>query len=65
MIKSAFFQLVASLGNSTQQAVNKLIECAVERHDCEIRDKLQGILDSHGEQASVELHKSCYCLYTS
>ena len=47
------------------QAVNKLIESAVERHDCEIRDKLQGVLDSHGEQASVELHRSCYSLYTS
>ena len=29
-----------------QQAVNRLIECAVERHDCEIRDKLQSVLDS-------------------
>ena len=47
------------------QAVNKLIECAVEHRDCEIRDKLQGVLDSHGKQASVELHKSCYCSYTS
>ena len=47
------------------QAVKKLIECAVERHDCEILDKLQGVLDYHGEQASVELHKSCYCSCTS
>jgi len=45
------------------QAVNKLNECAVECHDCEICDKLQGILDSHGELAYVELHKSCYCSY--
>ena len=45
--------------------MNKLVECAVERHDCEIRDKLQDVLDSHGEQASFELHKSCYCSYTS
>ena len=47
------------------QAVKKLIECAVERHDYEIHDKLQGVLDSHGQQASVELHKNCYCSYTS
>ena len=39
------------------QAVKKPIECAVGRHDCEIHDKLQHVLDSHGEQASVELHK--------
>ncbi len=30
-----------------------------------MRFKLQGVLDYHGEQASVELHKSCYCSYTS
>ena len=47
------------------QAVKKLIECAVERHDLEIRDKMQGILNSQGEQASVQLHKNCYCSYTS
>ncbi len=41
------------------QAVKKLIECAVERHDLEIRDKMQDIL------ASVQLHKNCYCSYTS
>ena len=47
------------------QAVKKLIECAVERHDLEIRDKMQDILNSQGEQASVQLHKNCYCSYTS
>ena len=36
------------------QAVKKLIECVVERHDLEIRDKM-GILNSQGEQASVQL----------
>ena len=26
---------------------------------------MQAILDSQGEQASVELHKNCYCSFTS
>lgn len=47
------------------QAVKKLIECAVERGDAETCDKLRTILDSQGEQTSIELHKSCYCSYTS
>jgi len=44
------------LNNFKLQAMNKLIECAVGRHDCEISDKLQGVLDSHGELVYVELH---------
>ena len=31
------------LNTFKQQVVNKLIECAVEHHDCEIRDKLQAV----------------------
>jgi len=38
---------------------------AVERQDCEICNKLQGVFDSHGELAYVELHKNCYYSYTS
>jgi len=48
-----------------QKVVKKLIECAVERGDHKLHDKLQSILISHGEQTSVELHKNCYCSYTS
>jgi len=45
--------------------VKKLIECALECGDHVLHDKLQSILNSLGEQASGELHKNCYCLYTS
>jgi hypothetical protein len=47
------------------QAVKKLIDCATERHDNETRHRMQTMLDSQGEQASVELHKTCYCSFTS
>ena len=47
------------------KADRKLIECATERHDDETRSKVQAILDSQGEQASVQLHKNCYCSFTS
>ena len=47
------------------QAIKKLIECAVERGGDETSNNLQAILNTQGEQASVELHKSCYCSYTS
>ena len=47
------------------QAIKKLTECAVERSDDETSDNLRTILNTQGEQASVELHKSCYCSYTS
>ena len=47
------------------QAIKKLIECAIARYDDETRTKVQAVLDSQGEQASVELHKSCYCSFTS
>ena len=46
-------------------AVKKLIDCATERQDDETRRRMQSILDSKGEQASVELHKNCYCSFTS
>jgi len=61
VIKNAFFQSVVSLDNLAQ-AVKKLIECAVKHGDHELHDKLQSILDS---RASIELHKNCYCSYTS
>ncbi len=47
------------------QAFKQLLECAVERGDDETLDKLQTIFNSHGEQATVVLHKTCYCSYTS
>ena len=47
------------------RGVKKLLDCAVERNDDDIRNKIQTILDSQGEDASVELHKSCYCSFTS
>ena len=54
-----------SLKTFKLQAVKRLIECAVERGDDEIHDKLQTMLNSQGEQASIQVHKSCYCSYTS
>lgn len=47
------------------RGIKKLIDCATERHDDKIHSTLQSTIDSQGEQASVELHKSCYCSYTS
>ena len=47
------------------QAVNKLIESATDRHDDATRIRIQAVLDSEGEQATVELHKGCYCSFTS
>lgn len=45
------------------QAVKKLIlQWNVMTEIC---DKLKSILKSQGEQASVNLHKNCYCSYTS
>ena len=46
------------------QGINKLIQCSKERGDI-IHIELQTILDSQGELASVECHKTCYCTYTS
>lgn len=43
----------------------KAIDCAIQRQDEETRSALQSILDTKGDQASVEVHKSCYCSYTS
>ena len=47
------------------QAVKKIIESSILRHDDETRNRMQAIFDSQGEQASVELHKNCYCSFTS
>ncbi len=43
----------------------KLIACAIELHDDETRQSMQSILDSEEDNASVELHKGCYCSFTS
>ena len=42
-----------------------MIECAFQRLDDEMRTTVQAVLDSQGEQASMEMHKNCYCSYTS
>ncbi len=47
------------------QGVKRLLECVTERHDNETQSRVQAILDSQGEQASVEVHKNCYCSFTS
>ena len=47
------------------QAVKKLIECAKERYDDETRNRLQAILESEADKASVEIHKNSYCSFTS
>ena len=47
------------------KGIKTLIECAAERNDQETLTKMQATLDSEGEQASVSLHKGCYCSYTS
>ena len=47
------------------QAIRKLLECATERNDGETYSIIQGILDAQGEEASLELHKGCYCSFTS
>lgn len=47
------------------QAIEKLIQCATERHESDTRLRLQSILDAQGNDASIELHKNCYCSFTS
>ena len=47
------------------QAIRKLLECATERNDGETYSTIQGFLDAQGEEASLELHKGCYCSFTS
>ncbi|MCG7883058.1 MAG: hypothetical protein JAY96_15870 [Candidatus Thiodiazotropha endolucinida] len=42
-----------------------MIECALQRQDDELRSAVQAILDTQGENASMEMHKNCYCSYTS
>ena len=44
------------------QAVKKIIESSILRHDDETRNRMQAIFDSQGEQASVELHKKLLLL---
>ena len=46
------------------EGINTMIQCSKERGD-DIHMKLQEILDSSGENATVECHKACYCAYTS
>ena len=47
------------------EAIKNVIRCAIERHDSVTRSKMQLVLDSQGEHASVQLHKNCYCSFTS
>lgn len=47
------------------RGIQKLIECARERHDDYTQNRMQAIWDSQGDEASVELHKNCYCSFTS
>ena len=47
------------------QGLNTLIKRSQERNDSDFQAKLQSILDSQGESASICCHKSCYCAYTS
>ena len=42
-----------------------MIQRSKERGDDDVHVKLQAILDSQGENSSVECHKTCYCTYTS
>ena len=65
MVASAFFLLAVGLDHSKSSTVKKLIECAIERQDDEAREKIQAILESQGDQVSLQLHKNCYCSYTS
>ena len=54
-----------SLQRFKLRRVVRLIECATERHDDATRNRIQAMLDAEGEQASVQIHKLCYCSYTS
>ena len=47
------------------QAVKKRIQSATERGDNDTLCKLQAILDSQGENASVDVHKNRFCSFTS
>ena len=63
--------LLSTCSNSGQlqtykkQGLLKVIECAFQRQDGEMRTTVQAVLDSQGEQASMEMHKNCYCSCTS
>ena len=72
IVSDAGKYLIASCSESGQlktfkpQGVKRLIiECATERHDNETHSRVQAILDSQGEHASVEVHKNCYCSFIS
>jgi len=47
------------------QGIRTMIQRSKERGDDDVHVKLQAILDSQGENSSVECHKTCYCTYTS
>ena len=48
-----------------KQGILKVIECALQRKDDDMQTRMQTILDSQGEQSLIEMHKNCYCSYTS
>ncbi|KAH3886195.1 hypothetical protein DPMN_010196 [Dreissena polymorpha] len=53
------------LETKASESVHTLLKSAVERHDCEIRDRVHAILDAEGEKATVTNHHNCHCTYTS
>ena len=46
-------------------AIEKLIERATEREDHDVQLRLQEIVDDKQANAFIDVHKSCYCSYTS
>ena len=48
-----------------QQGLLKLIDCAFQRKDYEMRTRMQAILDSQADKATFGMHKSCYSTSTS
>ena len=47
------------------QGIHTLIQRSRERGDNDIQVKLQSILDSQGDESTLNCHKTCYCVYTS
>lgn len=47
------------------QGLKKLAECANQRTDNKTFKRVQAILDKDGEQSQIDVHKQCYCTYTS
>ncbi len=47
------------------KGINTLIKRAEERGDEDFQEELQLLLASKGDSATIEMHKNCYCTYTS